>query len=265
MIDTHTHSNHSHDGRQRIESIVKKAKSLKIEYVAVTDHCDWDYLSIDGYEYFQQLDIEGYLKEIERIRDKTKGLYLAVGLELGYHKDANGKYRDYIPFDRFDYIINSVHSIGNHDVYFPAYFENKERKEAYGDYLLGVLDSLNAPYPYNTVGHIGYVAKNSVYEKKILMREDFPDIIDTILKTIIEKDKTLELNANIKDDICMPNMSIIKRYHELGGENITFGSDAHKTNRLGEGYSEIKDLALSLGFKYWTIYKSQAAQKVKIQ
>ncbi|MFW5780011.1 MAG: histidinol-phosphatase HisJ family protein [Bacillota bacterium] len=264
MIDTHIHSTHSHDGRQKIEAIIRKAKSLGLTYLAVTDHCDWDYLAISGYEYFQQLNIKGYLEEMEKIKEKTKGLFLAVGLELGYHNKASKKYKEVIPFERFDYIINSVHSIGNHDVYFPAFFEGKERSLAYRQYLLGVLESVEAPYPYNTIGHIGYIAKNSIYDNKLLTREDFPDIIDSILKLIIEKDKTLELNSNIKGDICMPNPSIIKRYFELGGDNITFASDAHKTNRLGEGYDILKDFALENGFRYWTIYKNRNPEKIRI-
>lgn len=264
MIDTHTHSNFSHDGRQRIETMAKKAKEMGMTYFAITDHCDWDYLAISGYEYFHQLDLSGYLKEIERVKKKTVGIEFAIGLELGYHSKAAVRYKDFIPFERFDYIINSVHSIGNHDVYFPAFFEGKERLETYKQYLLGVLESVNAPYPYNSIGHIGYIAKNSIYENKTLIHSDYPEIIDEILKAIIAKDKTIEINSNIKTDLSMPNKSILGRYVELGGDNVVFGSDAHKLKRLGEGYDRIKELALSLGLKYWTIYNKMQPKKIKI-
>lgn len=244
--------------------MAKTAKRKGLKYLAVTDHCDYDYLAIDGYEYFHQLDLEGYLKEIEKIKEQVEGLDFAVGLELGYHREASKRYLDDIPFDRFDYIINSVHSIGNHDVYFPSYFENKDREKSYKDYLLGVLDSLYAPYPYNTVGHIGYVAKNSLYDDKDLLHSDFPDLIDEILKGIINKDKTLEINANYKNGICMPDISIIKRYKELGGDNITYGSDAHKLSRLCHRYAQIAALIRELGFKHWTVYKNMQPYKIEI-
>lgn len=263
MIDTHTHSTFSHDGHNKIETMIKRAKKIGIKYLAITDHCDWDYLEIDGYDHFRQIDLVGYLKEIEKQKELTEGIELAIGLELGFHSLATETYNKNIPFDRFDSIINSVHSIGNHDVYFPAYFVGQKRDEAYLKYLQGVQESIMAPYPYTTIGHIGYIAKNSIYENKSLLYNDFTDILDMILKAIIDKDKTLELNSNIRTDICMPNISILKRYKELGGENITFASDAHKIHRLGEGYNEVKDLAASIGYKYWTVYKKLAPSKIK--
>ncbi|MDD4316130.1 MAG: histidinol-phosphatase HisJ family protein, partial [Clostridia bacterium] len=253
MIDTHTHSAFSHDGFHKISEVVSAAKEKGITYLAVTDHCDYDYLDLPGYGVVRQLDLQGYLNEIERVQRETVGIDFAVGLELGFHPKAVERYKKSIPFERFDYIINSVHSIDTHDVYFPAFFEGAERKESYGKYLLGVLASVSAPYPYSTVGHIGYISKNSVYDKKIVEYGDFADILDSILKGIIEKDKTLEINSNIRFDDSMPNVSVLKRYRELGGQNGTFGSDAHKLVRLGEGYEKIKEIALSLGFTYWTV------------
>lgn len=264
MIDTHTHSSFSHDGYYKIAEVVAAAKEKGIEYLAITDHCDYDYLALPGYEVVHQLDLTGYLDEIEKTKSLTSGIDFAIGLELGFHPLAVEKYKKSIPFDRFDYIINSVHTIDSHDVYFPAFFEGTERHDSYKKYLLGVLASLSAPYPYSTIGHIGYIAKNSVYDKKIVEYNDFSDILDSILKGIIEKDKTLEINSNIRFDDSMPNISVLKRYRQLGGENITFGSDAHKLHRLGEGYEKIREIALSLGFEYWTVYHKLLPSRIKI-
>lgn len=264
MIDTHTHSHFSHDGCQSIEALVNEAKQKKLSYLAITDHCDWDYLTCSEFREIPQLDLQNYLKTIEKVKSQVKGIELAIGLELGFHKNASENYKNNIPFDRLDYVINSVHSIGYQDVYFPDFFSNKSKKESYKQYLLGILESISAPYPYNTIGHIGFIAKNSIYQEKVLKYSDFTDLVDEILKGIIKRDKTLELNANIKTDVCMPNQSIIKRYLELGGENVVYASDAHNTQRIGDKYNVIKELALSLGIKYWTIYSKMQPKKITI-
>lgn len=264
MIDTHTHSKFSHDGHHPIAEIIAAAKERGMEYLAITDHCDYDYLALPGYEVVPQLNLAGYLDEIEAVKQSATGIDLAIGLELGFHPLAVDLYKKSIPFERFDYIINSVHTVDSHDVYFPIFFEGTERQESYRKYLSGVLASVSAPYPYSTIGHIGYIAKNSVYDKKIIEYSDFSDILDSILKSIIEKDKTLEINSNIRFDDSMPNISVLKRYQELGGENVTYGSDAHKIHRLGEGYEKIKEIALSLGFKYWTVYHKMTPSRIKI-
>ncbi len=264
MIDTHTHSHFSHDSHQPIESIITTAKQLGISYLAITDHCDWDYLAFSPNGDLQQLDLVGYLETMEKFKEQVTGLDLAIGLELGYHKDATKRYTEHIPFDRLDYVINSVHTIGTQDVYFADFFKNKTRENSYRQYLLGILASIKVDYPYNTIGHIGFIAKNSIYENKTLKYHDFKDIIDEILKEIIKRNKTIELNSSIRNAICMPDKSIIQRYIELGGENVVFASDAHSAARLGEKYDTIKDLALSLGIKYWTIYHKMQPKKITI-
>jgi histidinol-phosphatase (PHP family) len=264
MIDTHTHSRFSHDGRHEIAEVVAAAKQKGIKYLAITDHCDYDYLALPGYEVVRQLDLSGYLEEMERTKKTVEGIDFAIGLELGYHRVAVDLYKKNVPFERLDYIINSVHTVDNHDVYFPSYFDGITREESYKKYLLSVLESVSAPYPYSTIGHIGYISRNSTYDKKLVEYAEFSDILDSILQAVIDKGKTLEINSNIRFDDSMPNISILERYRQLGGENIIYGSDAHVLNRLGEGYEKIKEIALSLGFRYWTVYNKLQPSKIKI-
>jgi histidinol-phosphatase (PHP family) len=240
MIDTHTHSRFSHDGRHEIAEVVAAAKQKGIKYLAITDHCDYDYLALPGYEVVRQLDLSGYLEEMERTKKTVEGIDFAIGLELGYHRVAVDLYKKNVPFERLDYIINSVHTVDNHDVYFPSYFDGITREESYKKYLLSVLESVSVEYA------------------------EFSDILDSILQAVIDKGKTLEINSNIRFDDSMPNISILERYRQLGGENIIYGSDAHVLNRLGEGYEKIKEIALSLGFRYWTVYNKLQPSKIKI-
>ena len=263
-IDFHCHSLFSHDGCEKIENILQQAKKKNIKKLAITDHCDWDYLEMAGYDFVRQIELEKYLSTMEKFQNKEKDIDLCIGIELGFHKEASKKYLKDIPFERLDYIINSVHSIGCHDVYFPAYFEGLSKKEAFTKYLLGIYDSLQVSYPYTTVAHIGYISKNAVYKNSIVEYNDFSDIIDMIFSDMIKKDKTLEINSNIKFDLSMPSKSLIKRYYLLGGRNIIFGSDAHTVNRLGEDYFIIANILKDMGFKYWTVYKKLQPEKILI-
>lgn len=263
MIDFHLHSKFSHDGHQKLNTIIETAAAKGFTHIAVTDHCDWDYLFLKGYWYERQIKLKKYLKTLKAIAADSP-ISVAVGIELGYHALATKKYLSEMPFDELDYVINSAHSADGDDAYFPSFFRKKERDYAYKLYLDAVEESLEAPYPYCTISHIGYVAKNAPYENPVFLYSDHAEQLDRILKRIIELDKTLEINSNIKVQNFMPHESIVERYVELGGKKVIFGSDAHRTPRIGEGYKEAETLVKSLGISEWAIYKNLEPVTVKI-
>jgi len=161
-----------------------------------------------------------------------------------------------------------VHAIGGLDPYFDAYFEGKNIEEALDFYFDTVLDSVRAPYPYDIIGHIGYLSRYAPAPHEGIL--DFSDksnaIIDTILKEIIAREKSLELNTSVKrvKTLTLPDEKILRRYFSLGGEHITFGSDAHQTERIAQNFSAVSEMAKSAGFKYWTVYKNRKREKVRI-
>lgn len=263
MIDFHLHTKFSHDGRENPEDIVSAAKEKGITHMAITDHCDWDYLDIKGYWFLKQIKLKKYLAMLDEI-SKYEGISVAKGIELGFSGSAARKYIKEMPFERFDYIVNSAHTACGEDVYFEKFFKDKDRKTAYTMYLGQVEKSVDAPYPYNTVAHIGYVAKNAPYPSPALLYDDFPEEIDRILKKIIDKDKTLEVNSNLKRGGFMPDDTILRRYRQLGGDNIIFGSDAHKLCRLGEKYDEALRTVKDIGFTHWTVYCERLPERIPL-
>ena len=142
--------------------------------------------------------------------------------------------------------------------------EKIQKEEAYGKYLRKILKSLDAKYPYDTVTHIGFVRKNAPYADASMPLAEYIDVIDEILKKIIEKGKTLEVNSNIKYKDFMPTAEILKRYYELGGRSITFASDAHLTARVGELYDVASETVKDIGFRYWTVYRERKPLHIEI-
>ncbi|MDR3185260.1 MAG: histidinol-phosphatase HisJ family protein [Christensenellaceae bacterium] len=266
MIDSHLHSKHSHDGDMTLSEIVERAKELNIEYVAVTEHLDMDMLFCQDTERkIKQLDIEQYRKEFSQLRENNKNL--AFGLELGYSKKAASLYASLLAKYHFDILINSVHMLDDDDLYFLLPRNQPLIKTSlYRKYLETVLDSITPGYDFDVVGHIGYVARYVTYSDKSLYCLETADLIDEILKRVINTDKTIELNSAVKSlpQVTIPEQQIILRYRELGGENITFSSDAHRVNRIAENYQDIADIAKNAGFRYWTIYFDRYPKRIKI-
>ena len=84
---------------------------------------------------------------------------------------------------------------------------------------------------------------------------DYQDIIDEILKLIINKNIKLEINtSNLAKGFHFtnPHTDIIKRYQELGGEYVTVGSDAHKAQNIGYGFDIAKEIIEKYDLKVYT-------------
>ena len=80
------------------------------------------------------------------------------------------------------------------------------------------------------------------YEDKHVEHELYQDIIDEILKTLIQKGKGIEVNTSgyaLNKTCGFPNFDIVKRYKELGGTIITVGTDSHTSDRVGEHVEDV--------------------------
>jgi histidinol-phosphatase (PHP family) len=85
-------------------------------------------------------------------------------------------------------------------------------------------------------------------------------VIDEILKHIIYQGKALEVNAaGYRYGLGAPNpqYSTLRRYKELGGELITIGSDAHKSEYLGYAYDRVEALLKEVGFRYYATFQNR--------
>lgn len=263
MIDCHTHSTFSLDGKENLEAMMTEARRKGLEYLATTEHCDMDYYrrGID----VPMLDVDAYLEEHSRLKRALFNgtIYYAAGVELGYDPYAVDDYRAILDKYDFDVVINSVHLVDGDDVYYESYYNGRRKEDYYGDYFRTVRESLDVPYGYDVVGHIGYAMR---YAPDKELDEESTGLVRDIFKRIIELDKTIELNSHVKLTGLgsVPTRKMLSIYRELGGENITFSSDAHLSARLADRYEEVSSAAKELGYKYYAIFKNRKREMIKI-
>lgn len=259
MLDIHTHTQFSHDGREKPIDMIAEAENKGLSYLAFTDHLDLDYLANPKYFIVSQLNVKKQYRVLSKVCDEYSGdLILAKGIEVGYSAEAVEKYRKIIERYDYDVVINSIHTINNTDLYFKQFYNENTRKEAFTKYLNAILESVYADYSYDIIGHIGYIIRYSPYDPKAYSYDEFSGLFDDILSGIIERGKTLEINTKTKDDsVFIPDIDIIKRYKELGGKQITIGSDAHRKSEIGQKYTAAAAVLKELGFNTLTAYKNR--------
>lgn len=251
----HVHSKFSTDSTLDMETAVLKAIELGLSGIAFTDHLDVDFTD---YEDEFHYDFNEYFDLLKSLKDKYENkIEIISAVEIGMQphviKDTYNKIKDFT----FDYIIGSTHLIKKRDPYCGNYFRPTDTKiDSYKEYLEEILNNLllYKDFSFNTLGHIDYLVRYANFEDSTLYYKDFPTLIDEILKFIINKNMSFEINTStyLKKNF---DIKILKRYKELGGELITLGSDAHNLDRIAKNFKLYSQIIKDCGFKYHFSFK----------
>ena len=143
---------------------------------------------------------------------------------------------------------------------------NKEDLQKY--YFETVLSNVTNYNNFNVYGHIDFITRYGGPNYRGLNFKENEDLIQEILKTLISKNKGIEINTSgfrYKEDRTYPSFEVLKKYVELGGEIITIGSDAHIADYIGMDFDYAYDMLKSLGVKYICSFKNREPifQKIK--
>lgn len=235
MFDTHVHTRFSTDSQMKIEDAIKSAENKNISMI-ITEHMDLKFPE-EGLFCF---DVQDYFEKYFKYRKDN----VLLGVELGMKEDCIEESRELVKNNPFDYIIGSVHLIDNLDIYYNKYYEGKSKQEAYEKYLRTLHRSVKAFDFIDSMGHIDYIARYAKYDDKEIYYKDYSEIIDEILKTLVGNDKCLELSTRRLDDkrAIQNIITIYKRFRELGGKNVTIGSDSHVPTAIGNNFSIAREI-----------------------
>ncbi len=267
LCDYHLHTSFSSDSDNPPENVVRQAVKLGLKAICFTDHNDFDYPPENG-EVMFMLDFKHYIDTITSLKEKYSHIIdISTGVEQGLMPSVAERVNEYDKDNVLDFIIGSSHLVYGSDPYYDEFWQNISVKEGISTYYEGIIDSLKVCRNFDVYGHLDYIVRYAPGKDMAYNWKDYSDYIDTILRMLIENGKGIEINtAGLKYGLKNPNPcpDIIKRYHELGGEIITTGSDAHKTEHIAYRFDLLYDILTNAGFKYYTIFKKRQPEFIKL-
>lgn len=263
--DQHMHCNFSGDSDALPEDMIKAGIAHGLSGICFTDHLDYDYPEEPN---IFLLDFDNYFKVLSDLKEKyTDKISVNIGVELGLQTQAAGQNLAVAEKYPFDFIIGSSHVVNHMDPYYPEFFAGRDEDAAYMEYFESVLENINSGVDFDVYGHIDYVVRYGPNKNAFYTYEKFKDIIDEILTQLISKGKGIEVNTGgFKYRLGHPNPTedIIKRYHELGGEIITMGADAHVPEYVAYEFDKTAQIIKKCGFKYYTVFKNRKAEFIPL-
>lgn len=256
MIDYHVHTCFSGDSSALPTEMLDAASRLGLEELCFTDHVDFD----NPGQNFAPADLAARHKLLNAFGGCFNGVRIREGVEISMapSDDCLGKTKRYLTDYQPDFIIGSQHVVNGVDVYYPEYHQGKKKEDAYLAYLETIAESLKKFDFFSVLGHYDFVAKFAPYTDRS-MRVDLSPLVksafESIFKAVISMGKGIEINtAAWRNDSCW-GLDVLKLYRDLGGEFVTFGSDAHRSASLGNRLFEAYKLACDAGIPYYATFE----------
>ncbi len=264
--DYHMHTQLSDDSHATLEQQCRQAISLGIKEVCVTDH--WNLVDQGGNLRPKTYPWEKTRALILDTRNQFFGqLDIRMGIELGnamIDLPAVGKN---LPLGQLDFVIGSLHNTSTRldakGIYTLAHVctQQEECKEIMDDYIALTQELVDGVF-YDVLGHIIYPLRYFPKQFNVSLRP-YWDQVAEIFKTVIAKGKGIEVNTSQGATVHQWK-PLLELYHDLGGEIITTGADAHFNDKVGAGILDATQLIADCGFKYTTTYRQRVPHFVKI-
>ncbi len=262
-IDMHVHSDNSPDGKHSPMFVCEQAVKNNLRAVAITDHCEIDSYKSQG---FDSAVFHSYF-ETRKARVAFQGqLLVLLGVEIGQPLSDISLTEKIVTSKKYDVTLGSIHKPKGFDCDIKEIDYSKlDVYEFMSSYFSQLEEIARCPY-IDVLAHITCPMRRiqGLYNIDF----DYSKIshsVDNLLKTIIDNGKALEINTSgLRQSMrrTMPDVDIIKRYHELGGEYITIGSDSHSAYDVGLGITEGMKIADECGFDKITFFVERQIMQI---
>ena len=240
MFDFHMHTTVSYDGYNSPEEMALAAKAAGLKEICFTDHLDY---ILCRPEEKMAYSVEEYNAAHEGVA--VPGLTIRHGAEVGLtHWNKEIVEKD-LSLRHYDFVIGSTHFVDEEDPYFPPYWQGKTVAFAEQSFFEETMKCVQIHDNFDVLGHLTYISKVRAHPapRKVELNI-YRDVVEEILKVLAAKGKGMEVNTSGVDRCgdFLPREEFFRRFKELGGEIVTIGSDAHKSDRVGQYSKEACDI-----------------------
>jgi histidinol-phosphatase (PHP family) len=266
-FDLHTHHERCGHAVGTIRDYVEAGIRHGLSVIGISDHSPYFASTVDREQpgiAMAKSEFARYVDEVLKLKQEYSGkIEVLLGLESDFFPEHANVYQAVYEKYPFDYIIGSVHLSGGVSIFNKKRFngltdrQKVEQKEIY----YGLIEQSARSGMFQILGHID--AMRAYYTPF----SDIPtDAVDRTLQIIAEYDVAIEINTSGKTKACggwYPIDAVLERALHYGVK-VTFGSDAHVPERVGDEWEEVRARLKEIGFKEWVYFRQKERQVVPL-
>jgi histidinol-phosphatase (PHP family) len=265
--DNHVHSEWSWDAQHgSMERSCERAREIGLPSIAFTEHVDHTVWTASvaglatvpadhpvailadpaGHVTPPGFDVKGYLLSIERCRERFPDLRILSGVELGephWHSEAVQRVLSRGQFDR---VLGALHCLPDGDLFQEPNDLNGHRDpaEVVRTYLQEIANLVSQSETFSVLAHIDYPVRSWPARLGPFVAKLFEDEFRHALRATARSGMALEINT-----VVPLQETVVRWWHEEGGEAVSFGSDAHDPSKVASGFADAAAMAQANGFR----------------
>ena len=249
--DYHIHTTYS-DGKDSPEACVAAAVKKGMIEIGFSDH-----INPAGGHLKWTMDhdrLPDYTEHLLRLKNKHPEIAVRIGLELDYLPGKEKETIAIIETFPFDFIIGSVHYLGDESVDLgPEFYIGKDIGEIYENYFNLVCEAASTGF-YDIIGHADLVRIH-----RFRPEEDISHLYGMLASAFEIHDVAFELNTNGRNKP-LHDFYPDRKYLSLfarHGVPVCVNSDAHYPERIGQFFDEAYELLKQAGYTGMAAFKNR--------
>jgi len=251
LLDYHIHTYLCRHALGAPADYVKTAIERGLGEIGFSDHCPWP-AGFDMKCRMATSDFPQYKKIIPDLREEFPSLPIKYGLEVDWVPGRMNEVWDSLDKEEFDYLIGSIHYVGDFPFDNPEIFKEWSKKET-ADMVwqkyFETMKEIILSGKLDILGHFDLPKKFGIYPKcyNKLIKNEIPEL----LKLAGTRNLAIEINTSgLRKPVgeIYPSPEILRMARE-SGLLLTLGSDSHYPDEPGKDFDKALELAKFAGYK----------------
>jgi histidinol-phosphatase (PHP family) len=261
-VDYHMHTILCKHAKGDVSDYVDAARKKGIPEICFTDHAP----APDGYDATNRMELSQfpeYQQLVAKVRDSQNPTVL-FGIEADYYEGCEEFLRKWLPKQKFDLVLGSIHYIGKWGFDNPDDVKTWETTDVTGAWreYFKLVARLADTGMYDVLSHPDLPKKFGFSPSEKQQKE----MVQPALDRIAAAGMAIELNTSglrrpVKEIYPSPMILQLAQEREIP---ITFGSDAHMPSDVGSAFAQALALAKECGYTRCVRFRRREKQIVKL-
>jgi histidinol-phosphatase (PHP family) len=204
-----------------------------------TDHRWWSRI--------KPLDVAGYMASVEECRQRFPGLRILSGVEAGEPHLFGASAGAVIHAHAFERVLGSLHAVPYQGrlVAADALFGRMPANDAMRYYFTELVALIEGSDLFEVLAHLDFPRRYWPQGPHLYQEQPFEEEYRVALRALASSGRVLEINTKSP----LASVDLVRWWREEGGTAVSFGSDAHLPNRVGDRFKLAVDIVEQAGFR----------------
>jgi histidinol-phosphatase (PHP family) len=257
--DNHVHTRYSWDtaDSSTMRRACERAVAEGLPAIAFTEHLDFtvwldeDRATAEGLtdrHPAQQtpIDVEAYVAELEECRDRFPELRIWSGVETGEPHLFAASIAGHLRRAPVDRVLGSLHSLADQGrLVGVTRLLWSDPAGTMRRYLAELVDMIESSDVFQVLAHCDFPRRYWPGGAHTYVEKDFEEEYRAVFRALAASGRALEINTSSP----LASADQMRWFHEEGGEAVSFGSDAHQPERVGDRFDLAVDVVEAAGFR----------------